>query len=71
MQSQTRKKSLYLYKSIDSIDHFIYKSTDYIDYFSPTLYSGKLARIWSCTAGFDVITYALVKKKKNSIAVLT
>ena len=30
--------------------------------FSPTLYPGKLARIWSCTAGFDVITYALVKK---------
>ena len=27
--------------------------------FSPTLYSGKLACIWSCTAGFDVITYAL------------
>ena len=40
--------------------------------FGPTLYSGKLARIWSCTAGFDVITYALVKKKKKfSIAVLT
>ena len=31
--------------------------------FGPTLYSSKLARIWSCTAGFDVITYALVKKK--------
>ena len=30
--------------------------------FSPTLYSGKLAHIWSSTAGFDVITYALVKK---------
>ena len=29
--------------------------------FSPTLYSSKLARIWSCTAGFDVITYAFVK----------
>ena len=37
--------------------------------FSPTLYSGKLARIWSCTAGLDVITYALVKN--FSIAVLT
>ena len=31
--------------------------------FGRSLYSGKLARIWSCTAGFDVITYALVKKK--------
>ena len=31
-------------------------------FLGPTLYSGKLARIWSCTAGFDVITYALVKK---------
>ena len=30
--------------------------------FIPTLCSGKLARVWSCTAGFDVITYALVKK---------
>ena len=30
--------------------------------FSPTLYSGKIARVWSCTAGFDVITYVLVKK---------
>ena len=29
--------------------------------FSPTLYSGKLACILSCSAGFDVITYAFVK----------
>ena len=35
--------------------------------FSPTLYSGKLARIWSCAAGFDVITYALVKKNFPSL----
>ena len=39
--------------------------------FSPTLYSGKLARIWSCTAGFDVITYALVKKFFHCCAYLT
>ena len=39
--------------------------------FSPTLYSGKLARIWSCTAGFDVITYALVKEFFHCCACLT
>ena len=34
-------------------------------------YSGKLARIWSCTASFDVITYALVKKFFHCCAYLT
>ena len=45
------------------LQHKMYKM------FNPlVLYSGKLARIWSCTAGFDVITCALVN---FSIAVLT